>query len=137
MEQREEEKREKPEGLITQTAACPFCGQIQIREGVVKGVDDEELEEYAKLHCGCAAAQSYQKRVRRWKKAEDQILNWFGEESEFTKKAVEIVRMVQEYQMDNAVLVDNAGRKLKISLSSKGNLKIGVSRTSTATREIE
>lgn len=138
MEQREEEKREHPEGTIIQTAACPFCGQIQIREGVVAEVGEEELEEYARLHCDCTEACAYQKRIRRWEKAKDQILSWFGgEESEFTKKAAEIVRMVQEYKMDNATLVDGDGRKLRISISGKGNLKIGVSRTETAAREIE
>lgn len=137
MGQRGEEKREYPEGTVIQTVACPFCGQVQIREGAVTRMPDEELEEFARLHCDCEEAKSYQRKALRIKKAKDQILSWFGgEESEFVQKAMEITQMVQECKMDSATLVNNAGVKLKISISSKGNLKLGVSRTRTDTKEI-
>lgn len=137
MGQREEEKREHPEGTIVQMVTCPFCGQAQIREGVATELSEEELEEFAKLHCDCNGAKLYQRKESKMGKAKAQILNWFGgEESEFTKKAMEIVQMVIHYQMDSATLVDRFGTKLKVSLSGKGNLKIGVSRTRTDTKEI-
>ena len=136
-ERQEEEQRECLEGTIIQTAACPFCGQVRMREGAAMRISDEEMEEYAKLHCDCVEAQTYQRRSLRLKKAKDQILSWYNqEETEFTKKAVEIVQMVQGFQMDSAVLVDVDGKKLKIGMSSKGLLKITISQTTSAKREI-
>lgn len=137
MEQKEEKKKENPKGTIIQTAACPFCGQVRIREGAATKIREEALEEFARLNCDCEGARAYQKKHLRLKKAKDQILSWFGEEeSEFTKKAMEIIRMVQEYEMDSATLVSNDGVKFKVSISNKGNLKIGISRTRTDTKEI-
>lgn len=74
----EEEPREMPDGLIQQTGACRYCGQIRAFH-VARAWSQEDLDEEATLTCGCFESQTYRTRKESYKNAEEIIEKLFTE----------------------------------------------------------
>ena len=132
----EELKREHPDGLEVQTGSCRFCGQMAQIETLLPW-PQEKLDEAATELCGCAAAQNYASRKKRMEKAKCTVERQFGKY--LPKTAVELlktaVELIEEDQIDSLTLDVGNGLKGKISMTSKGNIKIEKTETRKETQE--
>lgn len=132
----EEMKREHPDGLEVQTGSCRFCGQMAQIETLLPW-PQEKLDEAATEMCKCGAAQNYASRKKRMEKAKRTIERQFGKYLPETavgllKTAVELIG---EDQIDSLTLDAGNGLKGKISMTSKGNIKVEKTETRKETQE--
>lgn len=132
----EEIKREHPDGLEIQTGSCRFCGQMAQIETLLPW-PQEKLDEAATEMCKCGAAQNYASRKKRVEKAKRTIERQFGKYLPETavgllKTAVELIG---EDQIDSLTLDAGNGLKGKISMTSKGNIKVEKTETRKETQE--
>lgn len=132
----EEIKREHPDGLNVQAGSCRFCGQMAQIETLLPW-PQEKLDEAATEMCKCGAAQNYASRKKRVEKAKRTIERQFGKYLPETavgllKTAVELIG---EDQIDSLTLDAGNGLKGKISMTSKGNIKVEKTETRKETQE--
>lgn len=139
-EMEEQEPREMPEGLETQTGVCRFCGQSGVIHTMI-GWDQERIDEEITLNCQCEAAQSYKKAKERREKAKKRIYELFGAGAE-NPISEEVVAI-----MDSAVdAIENKGMKSisidlghgirgKVAKMAKESIKVERSEKKTQTYE--
>ena len=103
---REENRRELPEGVVTQSGACRYCGQMHLIHA--SGcMDDERLVYEATMMCDCGGAREYQRKVQRQNRAEEALDRVLGTEQQgLTDHTAEAFRMIlralTDYQIDSA-----------------------------------
>lgn len=139
-EMEEQEPREMPEGLETQTGVCHFCGQSGVIH-TMTGWDQERVDEEVTLNCQCEAAQNYKKAKERREKAKKRIYELFGAGAE-NPVSEEVVAI-----MDSAVdAIENKGMKSisidlghgirgKVAKMAKESIKVERSEKKTQTYE--
>ena len=94
---REENRRELPEGVVTQSGACRYCGQMHLIHA--SGcMDDERLVYEATMMCDCGGAREYQRKVQRQNRAEEQQ----GLTDHTAEAFRMILRAITDYQIDSA-----------------------------------
>lgn len=128
---------------MKETAACRFCGQMMALEyerDIV--LSEEELIETATLKCNCDEAKDFQFKHGQKIKAKNRVHSLFGKkaaEKEVNQSVVEIliksVDMLANYNMNSLTIDIGRGIKAKMSLTSKGLIK--VERTETVNYKFE
>ena len=129
-----EEARELPEGLIKQTGACRFCGQMKMYTTSMPW-SDEKLNEAATRECDCEDAKRYAKRMETKEKAENAARALFSENSKLQRRyhvcldkgleefMIEIVNMISEGKLCKCT-IDEGRVRIRIWLTAKGEIKL-------------
>ena len=136
----EEEKRERPEGLVEETGACMFCGQIRKLQTLF-GWPEDKVNEAVTEMCNCDQAIQYTAKKQQKGKAKERITELFGEESEKPtfEEDVEIMNIAVDTILDrklNSITMEiGKGLKAKISKTAKGYVKVERIETSKRTFE--
>lgn len=136
------EKQKKSQGgLIPLTGACRYCGQIAQIEGMPQWDEDTTNEAAAEL-CDCIQAKIYTKKKRQKENAREAIDKQFGqqaEENETEPPVIELLEtvadMVVEDRISSATIDIGDGLKAKISITSKGYIKVERTKTEKTTQE--
>ena len=125
----EKMKREHPEGLVMQTGACRYCGQMRQIESL-EWWTAEECNEAATELCECEGAVLYTFRKKQKERAEKVIDKQFGMGSpqllpqavvDFLKTAAELFK---EQRLGKITMTCEDGIKAKISKTSKDSIKV-------------
>ena len=140
MEREDQEPREMPEGLETQTGACRFCGQSGVIHTMF-GWSQEQIDEQVTLNCQCEAAQNYKKAKERREKAKKRIYELFGAGAE--NPASEEVVAIMDAVVDaienkgmKSITVDlGHGVRGKVAKMAKESIKVERSERKTQTFE--
>ena len=136
----EQEPREMPEGVETQTGVCCFCGQSGIIHTMIEW-DQERVNEEVTLNCQCEAAQNYKKAKERREKAKKRIQELFGERAEnpVSEEVVAIMELVVD-SIENkgmkSITIDlGHGIRGKVAKMAKESIKVERSEKKTQTYE--
>lgn len=122
-EMEQEEAREMPEGVETQTGICRFCGQ----SGVVHPLTEwsqTAVDEAVTSQCQCREAKEYAKGKNRVQKARIRIDELFG-----TKDAVHsimycAVDSIEAGEIKGIIIDLGQGIKARISKTTKESIKV-------------
>ena len=77
----QEEGREMPDGVESQTGYCRFCGQAGMVH-TLTGWSQEDVDEAVTCKCECDAAKKYAESKERVQKAKSRITELFGNTAE-------------------------------------------------------
>lgn len=77
----QEEGREMPDGVESQTGYCRFCGQAGMVH-TLTGWSQEDVDEAVTCKCECDAAKKYTESKERVQKAKSRITELFGSTAE-------------------------------------------------------
>lgn len=80
-EMEQEEGREMPDGVESQTGYCRFCGQAGMVH-TLTGWSQEDVDEAVTCKCECDAAKKYAESKERVQKAKSRITELFGNTAE-------------------------------------------------------
>lgn len=80
-EMEQEEGREMPDGVESQTGYCRFCGQAGMVH-TLTGWSQEDVDEAVTCKCECDAAKKYAESKERVQKAKSRITELFGSTAE-------------------------------------------------------
>ena len=125
----EQIKQEHPEGLVMQTGACIYCGQIRQIE-TLNYWETEDCNELATELCDCQEAKLYTAKKEQKERAKRIIEKQFGEKSpqpsppeivDFLKTGAELI---VEQKLGKLTITCEDGIKAKISTTSKGAIKV-------------
>lgn len=121
-------KRERPEGVVTQTGACRFCGQMRTIETLIQWEADDVNEAVTEL-CSCYDAVEYASKKRKKEKACKAIRRKFlNEVKPWPEPMMNIlfdaVPMILEGRLKNLNIDDGEGIKVKLGITSKGDIKV-------------
>lgn len=121
-------KRERPEGVVTQTGACRFCGQMRTIETLIQWEADDVNEAVTEL-CSCYDAVEYASKKRKKEKACKAIQRKFlNEPKPWPEPMMNIlfdaVPMILEGRLKNLNIDDGEGIKVKLGITSKGDIKV-------------
>lgn len=126
----DKEKRERPEGVIVQEGACRFCGQIK-KVDTIWGWLEEKVDEYATQTCNCDDAKQYHRKIEQEDAVRAKIDEIFGKEESgvmMQTKTTEILHTATSQiisgELDSIVIVSGDQVKAKITMTSKGYIKI-------------
>ena len=115
---------------------CPFCGQFVSVE-VEAPWTEEELKDAAAMACECQEANQYRIRKKRKERAHSKINELFQEDCwgliGLLDAAVELILMDH---LDKITLDTSDGIKAKVSVNSKGNIKVERSVTLRRSSEV-
>ena len=136
-----EMKREALEGLEVQTGGCLFCGQIAQIETLIPW-EQEKVDEAVTELCDCFEAKEYARKKGQKERACKAIEKQFGQQAgtEETAEQVRsllktIVEMIVEGNIDSGALDIGNGLKAKVSVTSKGFIKVERQKTEKAVQE--
>lgn len=128
-------------GLISLTGACRYCGQIAQIEGLPEW-DEETINEATAELCDCIEAKKYTKKKRQKENAREAIDKQFGQQAEENETELPVVElletiadMVVEDHICTATIDIGDGLKAKISMTSKGYVKVERTKTEKITQE--
>lgn len=132
-------KREMPEGLEIQTGACTFCGQMGQIETLIPW-EQEKVNEAVTESCDCYGAKEYARKKGQKERACKAIEEQFGQQAEETDEPIRkllkyIVELLVEEKLDSASLDIGNGLKAKLSITSKGYIKVERQKTEKAIQE--
>lgn len=134
-------KREKPDGLNTQTGVCCFCGQMAQIETLFSW-EQEKVNEAATEMCTCYGAKEYTRKKGQKERACKAIDEQFGQQDgadevdELIRDMLkEIAELIVEEKMNSATMDIGNGLKAKISITSKGYIKVERQKTEKAVQE--
>lgn len=136
----EEFKREGLKGTVIQEGGCKFCGQMTKVETMI-GWSNDECNELATELCDCFEAGVYTRKKGRKERAHSKIETLF---ETCTGKAlrsdsIRVLHMaadlLAEDEAQSISLDDGNGTKAKVSITSKGNIK--VERTDSKKQAVE
>lgn len=137
------EKAEKMRsgGVITGYGSCGFCGQKathKVMEDWEQGTIDELITE----SCECLEACIYTAEKGQKERAHSRIEMLFGKDNNVvaTEDAVlnllhSVIDPICERHIAAATVDIGNGVKAKISITAKGNIKVGRTKTDTSTYE--
>lgn len=116
-------------GNVVLTGSCIYCGQIRQIEGQ-EGMSEEERNRKATELCDCKEAKTAQE------KAEKNIHQMFGEDFPETEEILlAAVKYIESGDIDSITIDTGMRVKGKVSMTSKGNIK--VERTKTLKTSLE
>lgn len=132
-------KREMPDGLEIQTGACLFCGQMGQIETLIPW-EQEKVNEAVTELCDCYGAKEYARKKGQKERACKAIEEQFGQQAEETDEPIrkllkDIVELLVEEKLDSASLDIGNGLKAKLSITSKGYIKVERQKTEKAVQE--
>lgn len=135
-----EEIKGRGETVETVSGACRFCGQITTLEAP-ESWSGEELDELATELCKCEDAASYIKMKKRKENAIKAVYEQYGEKGEncrweILKLLEDVVNEVAEMMVESVTVGIAGNLKAKISMNSKGNIKVEKTKTRKETREV-
>lgn len=120
------EQKVELEGLAT----CPFCGQLVATE---PEPDDDYAEAAARV-CDCTKAKQWRYRKERIERGEEKLKDLFSvENDEYGIRAIrpeaqellrKLLHMLVDGQIDNVQVQCGDVCKAKLSITSKGQIKI-------------
>lgn len=126
----EQAKRDGLIGSIVQDGACRFCGQLKKVETMV-GWTHDQCDELATETCGCIDSCTYARKKGQKERAHMKINMLFVDTKDnepLDQAAVELVReaaeLVAEGKIKSCMLDNGNGCKAKLSITSKGNIKV-------------
>lgn len=137
---------EYPEGLALQHGSCAYCGQMMSfhTDG---SWGQEQLNELATLGCSCPHAKRYQALHKAKDAAERKIRKLFGRgadmkdaedaEDETVSMLIKLVGLIADEQIQSASIVIAPRLKAKMSVSSKGTIKVKRTIMQERTEEME
>ncbi|MCL2563577.1 MAG: hypothetical protein FWE08_06040 [Oscillospiraceae bacterium] len=128
-----------PEGVCTATGTCRFCGQL-VEVGLQPGTVAADAA--ASIKCDCYKAKAERKILAQVESAGDRVNALFGAEAadlEFRplteRKPIALLHQIVEYvargHISSAVLQIHGTCKAKVSVTSKGKIKVERSETKT------
>lgn len=134
-------KREMPDGLEIQRGACVFCGQMGQIETLIPW-EQEKVNEAVTELCDCYGARKYAGKKRQKERACKVIEEQFGkqegtgETDESTRNLLKhIAGLIVDEMLDSASLDIGNGLKAKLSITSKGYIKVERQKTEKAVQE--
>ena len=138
-----EELKERPENLITMTAACRFCGQIGQVYGT-RALPEEQVIEAVTEACSCMDAVRYRNRRKQQNKVRKVLDRYFRTDGEPAlaggeaqmQTLYEIGDLICMGHVQSAVVECDTGLKIKIRSTSKGAVRIEQSMTRKVGEEI-
>jgi len=137
-----EMEREWPEGIESDTGACKFCGQMSTIR-TIRAWDNEQRNEAATEICNCYEAQNYVHKKGRKEKVYKAIEAKFGPaaapdqiDETIIPVLFTIADLVAEETISAATIDTGIGIKAKISLASKGGIKVNKTKTEKQEEEI-
>lgn len=122
-------------GNVVLTGSCIYCGQIRQIEGQ-EGMSEEERNRKATELCDCKEAKTAQEKAETRTKAEKNIHQMFGEDFPETEEILlAAVKYIESGEIDSITIDTGMRVKGKVSMTSKGNIK--VERTKTLKTSLE
>lgn len=133
-------KRERPEGVVQQMGACRFCGQMRTIETLTHWDPDDVNEAVTEL-CGCYDAMEYVATKMKKEKACKAIQRKFMNESKPWPPSLmnilfEVVPLILEGHLKNMTIDDGEGVKVKLGITSKGDIKVEKTVTRKESEEV-
>lgn len=133
-------KRERPEGVVTQTGACRFCGQMRTIETLTHWDADEVNEAVTEL-CSCYDATEYASMKMKKEKACKAIRRKFlNEPKPWPAPMLDIlfsaVTMILEGRLKKLSIDDGEGIKVSLGITSKGDIKVEKTVTKKESEEV-
>lgn len=128
-EMEQEEDREMPEGVESQTGYCRFCGQGGVVHTLM-GWDQNAVNEEVTCRCQCEEAKEYVKSKERVGKAKSRIKELFSSTSEkpIDQDVVSImfsaVDAIEAKAMKGIIIDVGQGIKAKVSKMAKESIKV-------------
>lgn len=139
-EMEQEESREMPDGVESQTGYCRYCGQAGMVHALA-GWSQADIDEAVTCKCECEAAKKYEESKERVRKAKNRIKELFGEAAErpIDQDVVAIMFLVvdaiEEKQMKGITIDVGQGVKARVAKMAKESIKVERSETSKKTYE--
>lgn len=137
------EKRENEScgGVVTATGSCKFCGQAATRKALEEW-GQEDIDELATETCECLDAKIYTYKKGQKERTNDRIDLLFGKDNKIVTvpdAAVELLHkavypICEGFIKSIAIDIGN-GVKGKMTVTSKGNVKVERIKTNTSTYE--
>ena len=133
-------KQEHPEGLVMQTGACIYCGQIRQVEAL-NFWEAEDCNELATELCDCLEAKLYTAKKNQKENAGKIIDKQFGTKSPqpSPEEIVDLLKtgaaLIIEQKLGKLTLTCEDGIEAKISATSKGAIKVERKKTEKRAEE--
>lgn len=128
-------------GVITGYGSCRFCGQ-QATHKVIEDWEQGTIDELITESCECLEARIYTAGKGQKERAHSRIEMLFGKDNNVvaTEDAVlallhSVIDPICEGHIAAATVDIGNGVKAKISITAKGNIKVGRTKTDTSTYE--
>lgn len=134
-EREQEEGREMPDGVESQTGYCRFCGQAGMVH-TLTGWSQEDVDEAVTCKCECDAAKKYAESKERVQKAKSRITELFGNTAErpidqdVVTVMLNVVDAIEAKHMKGITIDVGQGVKAKVSKMAKESIKVERSETS-------
>lgn len=134
-EMEQEEGREMPDGVESQTGYCRFCGQARMVH-TLTGWSQEDVDEAVTCKCECDAAKKYAESKERIQKAKSRITELFGNTAErpidqdVVTVMLNVVDAIEAKHMKGITIDVGQGVKAKVSKMAKESIKVERSETS-------
>lgn len=134
-----EEEQERPEGLEDQFGACRFCGQTKLLHPLFPW-SEEDCNEVATELCDCPDAKNYTNGKHREEKAMNAIAAAYGDNAQvplpqFVTLLQPAVKPLVTGKIDS-ITVECNGIKAKLTMTSKGKVKLSKTATDKAAVEV-
>ena len=129
------EPREMPDGLESQTGYCKFCGQAGIVR-TLNGWSQEDVNEAVTCQCKCEDAKKYAESKERVQKTKNRIMELFGNGAEkaVDERTVDIMLLavdaIEAKELKGISLDIGQGVKAKVYKMAKESIKVERSETS-------
>ncbi len=136
----QEEGREMPEGVESQTGYCRFCGQGGVVHTMM-GWDQDAVNEAVTCQCQCEEAKKYAESKERVQKAKNRIRELFSSEAEkpIDQNVVSImflaVDAIEAKAMKGITVDVGQGVKARVSKVAKESIKVERSEVQKKTYE--
>lgn len=132
-------EQEMPEGLHEQLGECRFCGQSKLLH-LAAPWDEEKCNEAATEMCDCEEARDYTKGKQREENAIKAISTAYGEDApvplpQFVSLLQPAVKPLVTGKIDS-ITVELYGIKAKLTMTSKGKVKLSKTATDKAAVEV-
>lgn len=128
-EMEQEEGREMPDGVESQTGYCRFCGQAGMVH-TLTGWSQEDVDEAVTCKCECDAAKKYAESKERVQKAKSRITELFGSTAErpidqdVVTVMLNVVDAIEAKHMKGITIDVGQGVKAKVSKMAKESIKL-------------
>ena len=137
----EKAEKDRVRGVTTGYGSCRFCGQQATRK-VMEEWKKGEIDELTTETCDCIEARIYAAEKSQKERAHSKIELLFGENNGVVATrdtALELLHNTIDPICEGViagVTIDMGnGVKAKINITSKGNIKVGRTKTDTSTYE--
>lgn len=134
-------RKSNPGNLVTRTCACKCCGQMTNLD-LPSEWSNAFCDEAATEFCDCYDSKVYTQKKKQKERAIKAVEEQFGEnagknkvDEEVKELLLIIIDQVVENRISSGSVDIGCGLKAKISITSKGAVKVERSRTEKTTKE--